>query len=298
MILKYFKRFWPVGIFVIVLLLLNIHRSNYGIQATVSFDGVRAYQDIERQVSFGPRVMGSLAHQEAVAYILRKLQFSRWETSIQTGEWNGYAVTNIAARRGTQGPWIIIGAHYDSRFIADQDPDAGKRHEPVPGANDGASGVAVLLELARVLPESFPKQVWLVFFDAEDNGNIPGWEWILGSSQFVDSLNECPESTVVIDMIGDVNLNIHYEYNSDPKLMEDIWSVAEGAGFNTQFIPSYRFAMLDDHTPFLMKGCKAADLIDFDYPGWHTTHDTPDKVSPESLYAVGETLRRWLMGSE
>jgi glutaminyl-peptide cyclotransferase len=294
-----FLRFMlPVGVLLVVLFFSTGSSKNHVRFAASSFDGERAYLDVQRQVSYGPRVLGSQAHQQAVAYILRELQVSHWETSIQSGEWQGYEVANIVAKKGLEGPWILIGAHYDSRFIADHDPDAEKRDEPVPGANDGASGVAVLLELARILPDDLSKRVWLVFFDAEDNGNIPGWEWIIGSSQFANSLSECPDSTVVIDMIGDQDLNIHYEHNSNLEIMEDIWSVAEDAGFGNQFVPSFRFSMLDDHTPFLNIGCKAADIIDFDFPAWHTTHDTVDKVSPDSLFVVGETLRRWLIGSE
>ena len=125
---------------------------------------------------------------------------------------------------------------YDSRMVADQDPDPAKRSEPVPGANDGASGVAVLLELARILPEDFPGTVWLVFFDAEDNGNIPGWDWILGSTAFVDGLQGKPDAAVIIDMIGDADLRIPYERNSDPPLMGEIWNAAAAQGYEEIFV--------------------------------------------------------------
>ncbi len=99
--------------------------------------------------------------------------------------------------------------------VADHDPDPALRTQPVPGANDGASGVAVLLELARSLPETLHAQVWLVFFDAEDQGDIQGWDWILGSRAFAQQLTTKPDAVVVIDMIGDKNLDIYYESNSD-----------------------------------------------------------------------------------
>ena len=208
----------------------------------------------------------------------------------------GHPIQNIVAKRGTdaQRPWIILGAHYDSRMVADHDPDPALRTQPVPGANDGASGVAVLLELARSLPETLPAQVWLVFFDAEDQGDIQGWDWILGSRAFAQQLTAQPDAVVVIDMIGDKNLDIYYESNSDRAISQAIWSEAAKAGYQKQFIPQDKYSMEDDHTPFLEKGIRAVDIIDFDYPYWHTTADTTDKVSAESLQAVGDTLFRWI----
>jgi Zn-dependent M28 family amino/carboxypeptidase len=179
-------------------------------------------------------------------------------------------------------------------MLADQDPDPNNRNQPVPGANDGASGVAVLLELARVLPESTPKSIWLVFFDAEDNGNIPGWDWILGSDSFVSELDVQPEAAIIIDMIGDSDLNIYREQNSDQDLTDEIWAVAEDLGYPEQFINTTKHQMIDDHTPFIRAGIPAVDIIDFDYPYWHTIQDTPDKVSAQSLQAVGDTLYAWL----
>ncbi|MEW5828997.1 MAG: M28 family peptidase, partial [Chloroflexota bacterium] len=190
-------------------------------------------------------------------------------------------------------PVVILGAHYDSRRVADQDPDPSKRDRPVPGANDGASGVAVLLEIARVLPaDSLP--VWLVFFDAEDDGDLPGSDWILGSRAFADSLTVRPQAVVIVDMIGDADLNLYQERNSDPALTQAIWSQAAALGYETAFIPQPKYRMLDDHIPFKQLGLTVVDIIDFDYPYWHTTKDTPDKVSAESLQIVGETLLRWI----
>jgi Zn-dependent M28 family amino/carboxypeptidase len=166
--------------------------------------------------------------------------------------------------------------------------------KPVPGANDGASGVAVLLELARKLPDD-TVPVWLVFFDAEDNGNIDGWDWLLGSREFVKNNPVHPKAVVVIDMIGDADLNIYKERNSNKAITDEIWRTAERTENDTVFIPKEKFSMIDDHTPFLEAGIPAVDIIDFDYPYWHTTQDTPDKVSAQSLQIVGETLQVWVM---
>ena len=262
----------------------------------VGFDGATALQDVQYQVDLGARTPGSQAHIEEVAWIKEQLTGSDWQVEEQDTTLMGHPIQNIVAKRGvdTQRPWIILGAHYDSRMFADRDPNSTLRSQPVPAANDGASGVAVLLELARSLPKNLPAQVWLVFFDAEDQGDIQGWDWILGSRAFAQHLTTKPDAVVVIDMIGDKNLDIYYESNSDQALSQAIWSVADKAGYQKQFIPQEKYSMEDDHTPFLEKGIRAVDLIDFDYPYWHTTADTADKVSSESLRAVGDTLFRWI----
>jgi Iap family predicted aminopeptidase len=258
-----------------------------------SFDGERALADVETQVAFGPRIPGSTGHAQVQEWMRAELSAAGWDARIQNAERLGHPIQNIIAYRGDDSPKIIIGAHYDTRMVADNDPDPSKRLEPVPGANDGASGVAVLLELARVLPED-SVSTWLVFFDGEDNGRIEGWDWILGSQAFVDELDFRPEAAIIVDMIGDADQNIYIERNSNPLLVDEIWSVASDLGYEEAFIPEPRHSMLDDHTPFLQAGIPAIDIIDFDYPYWHTTEDTPDKVSAESLEAVGRTLQVWI----
>ncbi len=259
-----------------------------------SFDGLRALNDVETQVGFGPRTPGSEGHQRQVDWMVDRLKKSGWQVEIQETTRLGHPIRNVIARKGSAGPLFILGAHYDTRFVADHDPVLANHIQPVPGANDGASGVAILLELARVLPDLPDKEIWLVFFDAEDQGNITGWDWILGSRAFAETLTEKPQAVVIVDMIGDADLNIYKEKNSDPAITEEIWVVANELGFEQTFIPEYKFSMLDDHTPFLEKGLPAIDIIDFDYPYWHTINDTADKVSAESLYTVGHTLQTWL----
>jgi len=260
----------------------------------VSFDGQRAYADVQTQVGFGSRVPGSEGHAQFQKWLQNELEAAGWQVEMQTSEALGHPIENLVARRGADPPQIVLGAHYDTRMFADNDPDAAQHTKFVPGANDGASGVAILLELARSLPaETVP--VWLVFFDAEDNGRIEGWDWILGSREFVKNNPVRPRAAIIVDMIGDADLNIYKERNSDPALTDEIWAVAQGLGYESKFIPEYRHSMLDDHTPFLEAGIPAVDIIDFDYPYWHTIQDTPDKVSAESLKIVGETLRVWIM---
>jgi len=257
------------------------------------FDGARAYQDVLAQSAFGPRVPDSPAHAQAVAYITRELASAGWSASVQTQEIGGHSAQNILATRGSQAPAILLGAHYDSRLWASNDPDPLKQHSPVPGADDGASGVAVLLEIARTLPkDSAP--VWLVFFDIEDNGEIPGWDWLLGSKAFADSLVVKPKAVVILDMIGDADLNIYMEKNSDEEYTRQIWDTAAKLGYDKAFIPQYKYQVEDDHLPFIQKGLRAVDIIDLDYPYWHTVQDTADKVSAGSLSIVGTTLLTWI----
>ncbi len=257
------------------------------------FNGQHAYADVQTQVAFGERVPGTEGHAKVQEWMRTELESAGWQVEIQTSESMGHPVENLIAKRGDKLPQIVIGAHYDSRMFADHDPDPANHTHPMPGANDGASGVAILLELARSLPKD-TVPVWLVFFDAEDNGNIEGWDWILGSREFVKNNPIQPQAVIVVDMIGDADLNIYKERNSNPELTEEIWATAKSLGYQNKFIPSYKYSMEDDHTPFLEAGLPAVDIIDFDYPHWHTTQDTPDKVSAESLETVGKTLWTWV----
>lgn len=242
----------------------------------------------------GPRVPGSEGHAQIQLWIEQELVQAGWQVEIQESESLGHPIENIVARRTDESPQIILGAHYDTRMRADSDPDPNQHTNPVPGANDGASGVSVLLELARSLPQE-TVAVWLVFFDAEDNGRIEGWDWILGSREFVANNLVRPRAAIIVDMIGDADLNIYKERNSNPELTDEIWGVARELGYESKFIPEYKHSMLDDHTPFVQAGIPAVDIIDFDYPYWHTVQDTPDKVAAESLDVVGETLLVWVM---
>ena len=261
---------------------------------SASFDSSRAYADVQTQVAFGPRTPGSQGHLQVRAWLRKELESAGWLVEVQETESMGHPIYNLIAKRNETMPAIILGAHYDTRIFADNDPDLTKQNQPVPGANDGASGVAVLLELARSLPkDSVP--LWLVFFDMEDNGRINGWDWILGSRAFVEKIPVQPDAVVIVDMIGDADLNIYLEKNSNHAIRAEIWAAAERSGYGDVFINKEKYSMLDDHTPFLEAGIPAVDIIDFDYPYWHTTLDTPDKVSAESLQAVGETLWHWVV---
>jgi len=245
-------------------------------------------------------VTGTEGGRKVQEYILERLTKHRWRVELQAFLYRGYRATNIIAKAGEgKGPIILVGAHYDTRRRADQDLDEQKRSTPVPGANDGASGVAVLLELARALDKTTLKnEVWLVFFDAEDNGRLDAWEYIQGSTYFADNLVTRPGAVIIVDMVGVADQQLYREYNSTPWLVEQVWSKAAALGYDQYFLPEAKHSMLDDHTPFLRKGIPAIDIIDFDYPYWHTTEDTPDKVSGDSLARVGRVIESLLEGAE
>jgi glutaminyl-peptide cyclotransferase len=256
------------------------------------FSGERAYQLVAEQVGLGPRPPGSQANAETRAWIAASLQDRGWLVRSQSFDYHGTALVNVVGERG-QGPLIVLGAHYDTRPVADQEqgPDPG----PVLGANDGASGVAVLLELARVVNAgSLACRLELAFFDGEDSGDLAGWDWIVGSTHYAQSLADSPQGVVVVDMVGDRSLQLPRERNSDPGLQDEIYAVAAGLGYQHAFLDEPGYRMLDDHTPFLDLGMPAVDIIDFDYPAWHTTQDDLTQVSAASLRIVGHTLQSWL----
>jgi glutaminyl-peptide cyclotransferase len=264
---------------------------------TLEFDGERAYEDLLAQMELGPRYPGSPGHRAVGDLIIAVLDEVGWAVEEQPLTYQGVEGRNLIARANEgAGPIIILGAHYDSRAIADQSPGE-LAQEPVPGAVDGASGVAVLLELARVLDlDLIPHELWLAFFDFEDQGGggMPDWDWIVGSTYMAQNLEVEPQAMILVDMIGDADQQLYYEGYSDPELRAEIWELAASLGYGDVFIPEVRHYMLDDHRPFLDRGIPAVDIIDFDYAYWHTVEDTADKAAPESLERVGRTLEAWL----
>jgi glutaminyl-peptide cyclotransferase len=262
----------------------------------LQFEGDRAYQLVLAQEALGPRPTGSEAGWATGDYIIDQLETLGWAVETQEFVFQGVRGRNVIGSAG-QGPVIIIGAHYDTRPAADQDPDPANHGQPILGANDGASGVAVLLELARTLDrEKLEHEIWLAFFDAEDRGRLDGWPFSVGAREMAKGLVTRPQSVVVVDMIGDADQNIYYERYSDPELSAELWAIAADLGYGDTIIAQPKHQIIDDHLPFLEQRIPAVDMIDFDYPYWHTLEDTSDKVSPTSLERVGRTLEVWLEG--
>ena len=256
------------------------------------FDGAEAYLHVTEQCSLGFRPTGSQAGWATGDYIIAHLKELGWRVDTQEFVYYDTPVRNIIGRVG-DGPVVVSGAHYDTRRSADQEDE----QVPVLGANDGASGTAVLLELARTIDrDALKHEVWLAFFDAEDNGLLDGWEWCVGSSHMAANLAVTPAALVVVDMVGDADQQLYWERNSDPLLQKELWNIAATLGYVETFVPEHRWTIYDDHVPFAQRGIPAVDIIDFDYPFWHTTQDTPDKVSPQSLARVGSVLEVWIEG--
>jgi hypothetical protein len=270
------------------------------------FDAERAFLDLERQCEFGPRVPGSEAHRRMEDWLVSILQSSTDEVVVDTFSLevdtdpipvlrNYIARINPDSKRR-----ILLSAHYDTRPVADRDPDVSKRDQPILGANDGASGVAVLIELARQFHERRPKVgVDLVFFDGEDYGEDAD-RMLLGSRRFAaENSDYRPLFGILVDMVGDRDLNLYqeiYSVQGSPETVRRVWSLAGQLGFDEQFISYPRYAVMDDHVPLLEAGIRCINIIDFDYPYWHTTGDTPDKCSAESLEIVGTVLLHLVYG--
>jgi glutaminyl-peptide cyclotransferase len=247
-------------------------------------------------------VPGSAAHDSCFTWLLGRFRALAPSVQADTFSYDSpdlgkeVRLTNLVARfRPEAKERILFGAHWDSRPWADKDPNPPLRTRPVLGANDGASGVAVLLEVARVLQKTgTPIGVDLVLFDGEDLGteeNPNGY--FRGSLRYVQQMGEArPIFAIVIDMIGKRNLNLTWEANSRQQasnVVEMVWQEARDLGVKAfRSVPGP--AVYDDHIAFLNASVPAIDLIDFSFPEWHTTHDTPAVCSPQSLDAVGTVL--------
>lgn len=266
------------------------------------FDGDRSFQYLVAQTNFGPRNPGSPGHAKCLDYLKRELEQYAGAVNLQPFTQKGYPnetlhLTNIVASFNLQAMTrILLIAHWDTRPRADQDPDVKKRNQPILGANDAASGVAVLLEIARHLKAQSPAVgVDFVIVDGEDYGREgDDTYYLLGSKYFVNHMPQgfAPVFGVLLDMVGKADLTIKREGNSlryAPDIVELLWSTAASLGVR-QFTGMTQAAIIDDHLPFNEAKIKTVDLIDFDYPYWHTTGDTPDKCSAESLEAVGKVL--------
>jgi len=272
-----------------------------------SFDGESAFGFLQEQCDIGPRYPGSPGHAAIRRYLTDTLaafganvSVQPFEAVISTGD-TLHLVNVIANFRANARRRILLGAHYDTRPRADRERDPALRVKPIPGANDGASGVAVLLEIARLLGASKPSVgVDIVFFDGEDYGEEGNeQDYLLGSRRFVAGLRGYrPIAVVVVDMVGERDSQLPMEGFSaaaSAALCREIYGIAATLGVEN-FVASQGPSIMDDHLPFIQAGLSAIDIIDFDYPYWHTLDDTPDKCSSASLAAVGNVLVHFIWG--
>jgi Zn-dependent M28 family amino/carboxypeptidase len=273
-----------------------------------SFNGASAYSYLTAQTNFGPRNPSSAGHQQCLNYLTKELENFADTVWLQSFSQQGYnetlRLTNIIASfKPEASSRILLLAHWDTRPRAEQDPDAANRNTPIVGANDGASGVAVLLELARILKDNPPPiGIDILLTDGEDYGfaDQDGNDdmYFLGARYFAKTkpAGYNPRFGILLDMIGDADLQIPMEQFSmkyAPQIVDQLWNVADEIGI-PQFVRVPGEAVSDDHIPLNEAGIPTIDLIDFQYPHWHTTHDTPDKCSPQSLAAVGQVLTTFI----
>jgi len=272
-------------------------------QVIPEFNQNNAYNFLKKQCDFGARVPGTEAHKKCKNYLvetLRKYTRQVTEQPFQTRiKSNQSPVTcyNIIANFNTENSRrILLCAHWDTRPWADRDPNPANHNKPVMGASDGASGVAVLLEIARVINILKPKYgIDIVLFDAEDFGSYGNNDsWALGSKYFAQTMASRyqPEYGVLLDLIGDADQQLYIEHNSYQyarDIVDIIWNKAQDLGIS-EFIPELKHDVYDDHLNLLQAGIQCIDIIDFDYEYWHTIEDTPDKCSPQSLGNVGKVL--------
>ncbi|MCS7224066.1 MAG: M28 family peptidase [Armatimonadetes bacterium] len=274
-----------------------------------AFDHQRAFSLLEQQVRFGPRVPGSPSSrqtQDLIASHLSEAGFRvlRQNFSVRYRGVNYSMVNVIGLKRGTGRGLILLAAHYDSRPVADQDLNPANRNQPIPGANDGASGVAILLEIARTLKDaSLRPSVVLIFFDGEDLGDTADGGMLFGSRHFarnlvVEGVNLKADKGLLLDLVGDADFRSNDEWYSRqyaPQVVDSFLQAARRLGFQDRFYQPPTLPIIDDHLPLNEVGIPTANVIDFDYPYWHTLADTPDKCSPQTLRIVGQTTLLWLL---
>jgi len=276
---------------------------------TTEFDQQRAWNDLTAQVKFGYRIPGTKTHMKTRDWLAAQLKASTTAVTLQpfhhhrVGEkdvamWN--IVADFTGTGAAPREKVLLCAHWDSRPFSDHDPDPAKRKTPIDGADDGASGVAVLLEIARQLKaQPIARDVEIVLFDGEDFG--PGIEdMLLGSQYYANQLSAAkPSWGILLDMIGYKDLTIYREPTSEkaaPKVNDRVFYAARALGYlrTGDFIgfvdAPYPYDITDDHTPLNKAGVPTVDLIDFDYPPWHTTGDTIEQCSAEALKVVGKTV--------
>jgi hypothetical protein len=271
------------------------------------FSGEKALAHARALVAFGPRPAGSGALEKSRVYLEEQLKSSGWEVDRTSQKFTAYTprgnieFANIRARFPVAGSdtWkrtaaVLIGSHYDTKLFTNFD---------FVGANDGASSSAALLEMARVLSAhpDLAQFVELVFFDGEEavvdysvnpGSGLPD-DGLYGSRHYAKSLRGLPDAQrplalLLLDMIGDKNLNVKIPANGTPELKAKILRAAEDLSASQHFSAS-NMDIIDDHVPFLRSGIAAVDVIDLDYPAWHTSLDTMEQISAASIEIVGRT---------
>lgn len=283
----------------------------------MTFDADSAYSYVATQVKMGPRIPGTVGHDKCQAYIVGELKRhgadsiiqQRTTMEIHTGQI--YAINNILGRFNKDASKrVLLVAHYDTRPWADNDGTFSNREKPVPGANDGASGVGVLLEIARQFSIKRPDVgVDMLFTDAEDSGQSSSWgaatdTWGLGAQYWCRHMpyhgQQLPVYGILLDMVGARGAKFHREYFSEiyaPQVVDKVWSIADRSGYGDRFPNMRSGAVTDDHYFINQAGIPTIDIIECDnpvtknfHPSWHTVHDDMSVIDRATLKAVGQTV--------
>ncbi|HJP85056.1 MAG TPA: M28 family peptidase [Gemmatimonadaceae bacterium] len=274
-----------------------------GDNTATGFSGSAAYNYAKTQVDFGPRVPGTAAAKKAGDWIINQMR-TRADTVIvqaftyTTKDGKKLPLRNILARfRPDLAERVLYVTHWDSRPVSESAATEAEKKMPVPGANDGASGVGMFVALGDILKKTKPNVgVDLLFTDGEDYGDFgpPEVDVLIGSKYFANHLPSPgykPLYGVLWDMIGDKDLRIPYEMNSFqqvPEVVSRVWQTAADLGYGNVFVQESGGAITDDHVPLLNAGLRVIDVIDLTYAPHHTPQDTMDKISPRSLGIVGD----------
>ena len=282
------------------------------IKELTKFDSDSAYAYVARQVGMGPRIPGTRANAECAEFIRTELlrhgadTVTEQRTTVTAYNGDRLPINNLLGSFNSEAPArILLVAHYDTRPWADSDPEQINHLEPVPGANDGASGVGVLLEIARQISAKKPNiGVDMLFVDAEDYGQSSGFSnhdetWALGTQYWVEHMPYTHE-TMPLDMVGGIDAKFHREYFSNNyarNIVDKVWGVASRSGYSDRFVNLDGGAVVDDHVYLNRAGIPAIDIIESKNavtksfsPTWHTVDDDMDNIDRGSLKAAGQTV--------
>lgn len=275
-----------------------------------NFSGDRAFKHLVKQVELGIRAPGTPGHEavldlyeEVLAPLGLSTHRQRWDVPLSKVPEGEVTLTNLLCRipGAGQAPTTLVSSHYDSRWIADNDPDPALVDRPIPGANDGGSGTAIMLELARCLTDHAPAgDVILGFMDGEDLGHIDEHPFAVGSRKLVAEPGAyLPDQVIALDMVGGEGMRLNLELNSLTVIEQgagiflELFSLGRALGL-APFAGGSPHTIYSDHGPWLEAGVPAVLLIDIEYPQWHTHQDLPEHCSVESLEAVGRVLEAYL----
>lgn len=281
----------------------SLARDAKGGRPEPEISGARALAFVKEQMAFGPRIPGTLPHRAAGDWLdsilrVRADTLVVQEFAHRASDGQRLPLRNFFARFRPDDPTrVLLLSHWDTRPVADNAGDPEDRKRPVPGANDGGSGTAVLLVFSELL-DSLPPPIGvdLLLVDGEDYGDFGSEaDVFLGSKYFAANLpaRYRPLYGILLDMVGDRELDLYVEGYSQtyaPAIVRRVWDLADEIGYGHVFHRSVRHHVRDDHVPLNEAGIPTIDIIDFDYPYWHTPEDTPDKLSAASLKAVGDVL--------